>query len=237
MIVAELEIYHSRPIAPTRRIALGSRNLPTDPAPGGGGLLLAGVVANAAAHVEADLREGLVNLIEELDAGVRVAQPRVQHRFQQDRIGLLRSTHRLVSDNDALVFEFDSDRSRPVQQALGAVYACATLPLEARSVVFDAIRTALLWVGDVDERFISQVMGGRRASMAELISWNDPVAWAMETLGLDDQPGSDVSKRAVQRRFRSLLRDAHPDHGGVTDEAAQRIADLTEARRILSTST
>ena len=37
----------------------------------------------------------------------------------------------------------------------------------------------------------------------------------------------------VQRQFRDLLRDAHPDHGGDIDDAAQRIADLTEARRIL----
>jgi hypothetical protein len=37
----------------------------------------------------------------------------------------------------------------------------------------------------------------------------------------------------VQRRFRAALRDAHPDHGGVVDDAAQRIADLSEARRIL----
>ena len=38
---------------------------------------------------------------------------------------------------------------------------------------------------------------------------------------------------AVQRRFRDALRAAHPDHGGATDDAAKRINDLTEARRIL----
>jgi curved DNA-binding protein CbpA len=40
----------------------------------------------------------------------------------------------------------------------------------------------------------------------------------------------------VQRRFRDLLREAHPDHGGATDDAAQRISELTEARRILLAS-
>jgi curved DNA-binding protein CbpA len=40
----------------------------------------------------------------------------------------------------------------------------------------------------------------------------------------------------VQQRFRDLLRAAHPDHGGDTDDAAQRISDLTEARRILLAS-
>ena len=37
----------------------------------------------------------------------------------------------------------------------------------------------------------------------------------------------------MQRRFRERLREAHPDHGAEIDGAAQRIADLTEARRIL----
>ncbi len=37
----------------------------------------------------------------------------------------------------------------------------------------------------------------------------------------------------MQDRFRDLLRDAHPDHGGDVDDAAQRITELTEARRIL----
>jgi curved DNA-binding protein CbpA len=40
----------------------------------------------------------------------------------------------------------------------------------------------------------------------------------------------------VQRRFRDLLREAHPDHGGASDDAANRISELTEARRILLAS-
>src|SRR6202023_715892 len=44
VLLAELEVRHSRPIAPTRRLALGSLYLPTDPLPGFGGLLLAGLV-------------------------------------------------------------------------------------------------------------------------------------------------------------------------------------------------
>ena len=40
-------------------------------------------------------------------------------------------------------------------------------------------------------------------------------------------------QEAIQRQFREMLRAAHPDHGGVHDDAAGRIADLTEARRIL----
>lgn len=233
MILAELEIYHSRPIAPTRRVALGMRNLPFDPAPGAGGLLLAAIVARSAPSVEPDLREGLVHLIDDLDRGARIPQPRVRHRFQTDRVGLFRSTHRLVADGNNLGFDFDDEYGRPVQQALGAIYAAGSLPADTRSIVFDAIRSALVWGRPVDAAFINAVMGGQTASLADLRSWNDPVSWALEVFELEGSVDDAPSKRAVQRRFRSLLRDAHPDHGAETIGAADRIAELNEARRIL----
>lgn len=233
MLLAELEIHHSRPIAPTRRIALGMRNLPVDPAPGAGGLLLAAIVARTAPSVEPDLREGLVRLIDDLDRGARIPQPRARHRFQTDRVGLLRSTHRLIADGDALSFDFDDEYGRPVQQALGAIYAAGSLPVDARSPVFDAIRSALVWGRPVGSGFINAVMGGQTASLADLQSWNDPVSWALEVFALDSSADGTPSKRVVQRRFRSLLRDAHPDHGAETVGAADRIAELNEARRIL----
>ena len=45
MLLAEFEIFHSRPIAPTRRLALGRLMLPVEPAPGFGGILLGAVLA------------------------------------------------------------------------------------------------------------------------------------------------------------------------------------------------
>ena len=236
VIVAELEIYHSRPIAPTRRIALGTRNLPIDPAPGAGGVLLAGILANTAPNIEGDLREHLMWLLEELAAGRRVTQPRVRHRYQRDQVGLLRSTHRLLADGTNLLFDFGDARGKPVQFALGALYCAGSLPLTARPAVFDAMRFALMWGRPVDEQFISAVMGGRTASLIDLELWNDPVAWALEILDLTGDDGDAPNKRIVQRRFRSLLREAHPDHGGGSDDAAKRIADLTAARKILLTS-
>jgi hypothetical protein len=235
VIVAELEIYHSRPIAPTRRVALGERNLPIDPAPGAGGLLLAGIVARAAPGVEGELREALVDLMIDLEAGRRIPQPRVRHRFQTDRVGLLRSTHRLVAAGQALTFDFDDELGRPVQQALGAVYAAGSLPQPARSRVFEALQVALLWASEVDQRFIATVMAGRPASPVELAAWNDPVAWALEVLDLDPDQVDRPSRRTVQRRFRQKLREAHPDHGAGSEGAAQRISELAEARRILLT--
>jgi len=55
--------------------------------------------------------------------------------------------------------------------------------------------------------------------------------WAMEVLGL--RAGMDVGRDDVNRRFRRLLREAHPDSGGTSSGAAARIEELTEARSIL----
>ncbi len=234
--MAELEIFHSRPIAPTRRVALGARDLPTDPAPGAGGVLLAGIVAHNAPKVAPELREDLVGVIDTLAAGGRVIQPVVRHRFQTDRVGLTLSMQRLIAVDGALEFDFEDELGRPVQLALGACYAAASLPMPIQAPIFDAIKSSLVWGQDVDARFISFVMGGRTADLADLRAWNDPVAWAMEILGIDGDPTDGASKRIVQRKFRSLLREAHPDHGGESIEAASRIAELTEARRILLAS-
>jgi hypothetical protein len=229
VIIAELEIYHSRPIAPTRRVALGQRNLPVDPAPGAGGLLLAGIIGEMAPDVQPDLREHLYLLLEDLAAGRRIPQPRVRHRFQTDMVGLLRSSHRLVAEPDGLSFQFEGERGLPVQHALGSLYAAGQLPTSVKEPVFESLRAALVWGKPVDDRFISSIMGGRASSLEDLQAWNDPVSWALETLGL--QPGSN--RRSVLKRYRVLVRDAHPDHGAAEKAAAARIAELGQARDIL----
>ncbi len=57
--------------------------------------------------------------------------------------------------------------------------------------------------------------------------------WAMEVLGL--RADMKVDRTDIQKRFRRLLRTAHPDHGGEHVGAAERIAELTEARELLLT--
>src|SRR5262249_61204455 len=54
---------------------------------------------------------------------------------------------------------------------------------------------------------------------------------ARGVLGL--RAGMEVERDDVNRRFRRLLRAAHPDSGGVAARAATRIAVLSEARAIL----
>jgi len=228
VLLAELEIWHSRPIAPTRRVAVGRSLLPVDPAPGFGGLLLGGIVAAHIDEIDEDLVTELDQLLSDLEAGRRIAQPRLRHRYQLDRHGLARSRHRLVGFGEAVEFEFEGEGSA-ASQVLGAAYAAGRFDPVTRRLVFEMLRRGARWRGPVGPAMLRHLSNGRHGSMRALA---DPSAWALGVLGFD--VGSAPARREVQRRFRALLRAAHPDHGGERDEAAGRIADLTEARRILT---
>ena len=53
----------------------------------------------------------------------------------------------------------------------------------------------------------------------------------MEVLGLG--ASSELDRSDVQSRFRRLVRLAHPDHGAQDLGAAERMAELSEARTVL----
>lgn len=233
MILAELEVFHSRPIAPTRRVALGTTNLPVTPAPGFGGILLSGVVAAYIPCLDPELFDDVDRLTHQLEAGYRIPQPRLRHRFQTDRVGLQRSVHRLVGSGEELTFELD-DKGSPAHHILAAVYAAGRLPLGSRTRVMDAIRKAMRWSGAIDKSLITHLSGLSRHGAWTAAAYRDPVGWALDILELDlDVAGSQPGRRMVQRRFRTLVRAAHPDHGGDRGAAAGRLAELSEARRIL----
>lgn len=231
MILAELEVFHSRPIAPTRRVALGRTDLPVTPAPGFGGILLGGVVAAHMPVLDPEMFDDLDRLTRQLQAGYRIPQPRLRHRLQTDRIGLQRSVHRLRGDGEELAFELD-DKGSAAQHILAAVYAAGALPLGARDRVMEAIRKAMRWTGAIDGSLVAMLSGLARHHDWSREAYRDPISWALRVLDLrggGERPG----RRAVQRRFRDLVREAHPDHGGDRGEAADRLAELSEARRIL----
>jgi hypothetical protein len=229
VLLASVETFLSRPIAPTRRVSLGHLQLPAEPAPGFGGILLGGIVAHFSPEVDPDLHPELLHLMTEVDRGRRIAQPRLRHRLQTDHIGLQRCTHRLVGTGEALSFHFEDERGTAAQHVLCAVYAAGTVPWAVRGTVMDTLRKALKWRGGDDSALISYLSG--RAGSASLTAVGDPVAWALHTLDL--RHGGVPSRRDVQRAFRDQLRSAHPDHGAAGDGAAQRISELAEARRIL----
>ena len=229
MLLAELEIRHTRNNLPTRRVALGVRWLPTEPTPGFGGVLLAGVVASRVGELDDDEHEGLLRLVDDLEHGRRIAQPRLRHRFQRDVHGLDRSRHKLLADGELLWFDLD-DHGAPVPQVLGAVYAAAEVRREVRRDVFALVRRATRWRGPVGSTFVAW-LGGDDAAGPGWRAHPIDERWALRILGFgaDDLP----DRFAVQRRFRDLIRRIHPDMGGEHDGAGQRILELTEARRIL----
>ena len=165
---------------------------------------------------------------------------------------------RLHRRGGRVVSRLDGSRARPGQLVLGAVYAAGSLPSADRAEAMEAVRRGLAWgaASDLDpvdggaadpvradQSFVDHLWrrpGGPGAadwpgSPAGVGGELDPVAWALGVLGFD---GDDrlPDRAAVQRGFRDALREAHPDHGGAGTGAAARIADLSEARRILLAS-
>ncbi|HET9444378.1 MAG TPA: hypothetical protein VFO65_13695 [Acidimicrobiales bacterium] len=230
MLLAELEVRHSRPYAPTRRVALGRLWLPTDPAPGFGGILLAGILAAGMSALEGDdILDRVDELLADLEDRRRIVQPRVLHRFQSDTHGLDSSVHRLVGHGEHLSLEIDG-HGAVVPQLLGALYAAGHLSYQVRSDVFRLLRRATRWTGDTDDKLIEFLTGDEAGSFRRRGVPNDE-RWALQVLAFD--VGSEPSRSEILTRFRNLVRDAHPDHGGESAGAGQRIQDLTEARRIL----
>ncbi len=240
MLLAELEIFHSRPIAPTRRIAIGRAWLPgseNSTSPGFGSLLVGGVCARFGPGLSSDLLGEVVLLVHELEQDRPVAQPRLRHRLQQDRVGLTRSRQRLYSSRsrseDDLSCEFDGSRATPSQMVLGAAYAAAMAAPPVRGEALRAVRRGLAWRGEVGPALFAYLASGLSASRpARAVA--DPISWALETLGFDREVEMPA-EAAVRRGFREALRAAHPDLGAAEAEAADRIAELSEARRILLT--
>ena len=230
MLLAELEIRHSRPIAPTRRVALGNDLfLPTEPPPGFGGILLACIVATFSQQLDDEMADELDDLLDDLERGQRVSQPRLRHRFQVDVIGLDRSHHRLYGAGDSYHLDIEL-KGHPMPQVLGAAYAAGMLSREAKPAVFRLLRKATLWAGEPGPRLLAFLLGTEAPSRSWSTSANDE-RWAMAVLGFDaaDPPGADD----IGRRYRDLVRLAHPDAGGDASVAGHRITELNEARRVL----
>ena len=173
MLLAELEVWHSRPVTPTRRVALGHLVLPSDPAPGFGGLLLGAVVAAYLDEVNDDLVPDIHRLVDQIDRGERITQPRLRHRYQVDRHGLARSTHRMVGIGEELGFEFENNGDA-LQQVLGALYAAERLGPASRHAITAVLHKAMRWRGPIGPSLIAHLAGARAATFASLA---DPRAW------------------------------------------------------------
>ena len=230
MILAEFDVWHTRPVAPTRRVALGDDQLCMDPAPGFGGLLLAGIVAVHAQELDPEFLVPLRELMACLERGERTSQPRLRHRLQQDRVGLLSTTHRLVGvGNRQLRLDLEPTES-PEPHLLAAVYRAGCEPTPTRRSLFTLLHSATNWRGGNTPDLVAYLTGRAPDLVWSRSLEHDPTAWALDVLELDPLA---IDRRQVQRQFRRLLRAAHPDHGGEEVTAGTRILELSTARRIL----
>ncbi len=259
MLLAELNVRHTRRHVPTRRIALGDVYLPTS-GPAYGAVLLGAVVAEFVPDLDEEQRDLLPRLLDDARRGLAVPRIALRYRLQTDTHGLDRSRHRIVGESftrsgaglesrtdSRVVLEIDRHgRSDP--QVIGAVLAAAALPSSARLVALRAIDNALARPRLPDGLTVRRLLDGApdlRRARPDLAGVGGPGLraddvwrgipadrrWAMEVLGIAANGG--VDRIDVQSRFRRLARLAHPDHGGARDGAAERLAELGEARAML----
>lgn len=243
MLLAELTVRHTRRHMPTRRVALGDRVLPTAH-PGYGPILLACVVASTVAGLDEEQVEALGPFLREARQGLSVPRRALRFRLQVDTEGLAHSRHRLLGEGSGLVAELDVHGHHPVPQLLGAVMAAADMAAYPRQLALRAVETAIERPGVLPEgitaRWITHVQvspGPAPAApgrgRAGDLWWGVPAErrWAMEVFGF--APDTAPEREEVLRRFRRLVRLAHPDHGAAHGGAAERIVELGEARRVL----
>jgi hypothetical protein len=260
VILAELNVRHTRRHMPTRRVALGDHYLPTS-GPAYGAVLLGAIAADSVDGLDIEQRDVLARFLDDARGGLSVPRIALRYRLQTDVHGLDRSRHRIVDDGPfagtgngngdgrrCVVLELDV-HGRAAPQLIGAVMAAAALPPTGRGIAFRAIEAALRRPGVVPEglqmrRLFEGVPGARptapdangngKRSRPVIDEWRNVPAerrWAMEVLGL--AATMTVERDDVQRRFRRLVRLAHPDQGGAASGAAERIAELSEARELL----
>jgi hypothetical protein len=252
VLLAELNVRHTRLHMPTRRVALGDVYLPTS-GPAYGAVLLGAVMSEFVGVLDEEQRELLPRLLDDARDGLAVPRIALRYRLQNDTHGLDRSRHRIVGEaldgsngsEHRVVLELDH-HGRPDPQVIGTVLAASALPPSARSVALraldDALRRPRLPDGMVVRRLLQGAPdlrefiapGGAASARPVDDAWRGIPAdrrWAMEVLGL--RADMDVDRADVQSRFRRLVRMAHPDHGAARDGAAERLAQLREARELL----
>ena len=249
MLLAELNVRHTRRHMPTRRVAVDDGYLPTS-GPAFGGVLLGAVIAEHVPSLDEEQLDALDRLVDVARRGITVPRIALRYRLQRDTHGLDLSRHRIISapvERGSIRPVLELDLHGPAApQVIGALMAASQLPPSGRSVAFRFVAAAVARPGalpeGLDVRRLYEGLPGVRPPApgtatrigADAENWLGVPSerrWAMEVLGL--HPGLAIERDDVQRRFRRLVRLAHPDHGAGSAGAAERIAELSEARELL----
>lgn len=256
MVLSELNVRHTRRHQPYRRVALDPGYLPTN-GNAYGAVLLGAVVSEFVGGLDEEQQELLPRFVRDARKGdLDVPRIALRYRIQTDIHGLDRSRHRFLAEPGRVIIELDV-HAHPVPQVIGALMAAAAMGATSRAIAFRAIDANLARPGVLPEgveiRRLLQGVPGAAPPPPGIYStgsgtgfgpdgaggfdpelWRNVPAerrWAMEVLGL--HADTVVERTDVQRRFRRLLRVAHPDQGGTSRGAAERIAELREARELL----
>ena len=163
VLLAELNVRHTRRHMPTRRVALDGAYLPTS-GPAHGVALLAAVVATEPARARRRAaRAAAAPAPRRAPTGSSIPRIALRHRLQHDVHGLDRSRHRMLGEDGRLVVELDVHGAQ-MPQVLGAVDGRGVAALAAgREVALDAIRRVVdgRWNGlapDVEIRVVAEAM-------------------------------------------------------------------------------
>ena len=254
-MLAELEVCHTRPASPTRRVAIGNTNL----ANGFGPLLLGCIAGWYALGQDEDFFAEAEVLLEHAKRQAPIAQPHLRHRFQADLVGLSRSVHRLRRNHDSLAFDSQVKTDKSVPHVLGALYALAGLTGSSHVEGCRYVGAALNWakrrsITEPDGELVPDALESAErhelvsymlfslptgsageesnglSSQTSYASWD----WAMGILEFSHDELDHLTTRQIDNRYRELLKAAHPDKGGSPQSAPTRIANLAKARQILT---
>lgn len=258
-VLAELNIRHTRLHMPTRRVAMDPSYLPTSIGSAGPALISA-VSTEFIRRIGKEKHKEIENLLSIIsEDALEIPSIHLQHRLQLDTHGLDRSRHRLLDDGSGIIAEIDV-HARPETQVLGMLMAISQIPILDRDPYMSSFRKAMKRRGaqarGLRVRLLEKGIVGERPDMArpaeavggvrsDLGGWDEQerwiqeawigvdvdFRWAMEVLGMG--PDVKLNRKEIQRRYRRLLRSAHPDHGGELEGAADRISRLGEARALL----
>jgi hypothetical protein len=246
VLLAELNIRHTRRHMPTRRVAIDDGYLPTNGA-AFGGVLIGAVVAEHIGGLDDEQHDALDRLVYDARNGLTVPNIALRYRLQTDTHGLDLSRHRIMGEGLLPVLELD--RHGPAApQVIGAIMAASWMGPTGRKVALQFVEAAIARPGVMPEGLeVRRLFEGRPGMRPPLPGaapngdtapagdeWRGVPSerrWAMEVLGLHGN--MTIERDDVLRRFRRLVRLAHPDHGAGSTGAAERIAELSEAREAL----
>ena len=234
MLLAELNIRHTRRHMPTRRVAVDDGYLPTS-GPAFGGVLIGAVIAEYVPGLDEEQFDALARLVDVATrGGLTVPRIALRYRLQTDTHGLDLSRHRITSADVERgsvrpILELDL-HGPPAPQVIGALMAAVAAPAvgpaggvplrrrrdrpprrAARGPRGPAPATrasracARRGPGTTDAPSAATL--GRRVARASRRSGGGRWRCSAST------PATAIERDDVQRRFRRLVRLAHPDHG------------------------